>query len=61
MISFEERSIAKGRWFSVSSLILLTALLVSHVNKSLAEKILISYDFLVRQQSRPQLKGRLYF
>ena len=51
MISFEERSIANG--FSVSSVILLTALLVSHVNKSLAEKILISYDFLVRQQSRP--------
>ena len=61
MISFEERSIAKGVGFQYLLRFFLTALLVSHVNKSLAEKILISYDFLVRQQSRPQLKGRLYF
>lgn len=50
MISFEERSIAKGRWFQYLLRFFLTALLVTHVNKSLAEKILISYDFLVRQQ-----------
>ena len=61
MISFEERSIANGPLVFSIFCDSLTALLVSHVNKSLAEKILISYDFLVRQQSRPQLKGRLYF
>ena len=61
MISFEERSIAKGRWFSVSSVILLTALLVSHVNKSLAEKIFNKLRFSGPTTILPQLKGRLYF